>query len=83
MKFTKLVNDYTQCNKFEIQIIDEKVKIFYYDNIKNFSSNKIVISKNNRDYTVKGKNLVIETMFLEYLIISGEINLIELGKSNE
>ena len=39
--------------------------------------------KNNKDYVIKGKNLVIDTMFTEYLIITGEIFSIEIGKSNE
>ena len=83
MNLRKLVNDYVECDKFEIQIINNKVKFFYYDNIKEFSNNKIVIKYSDKDYIVKGKNMVIETMFEEYLIISGEICLIELGNKNE
>ena len=79
MNFMRLVNDYTECNKFEIQLDSSKVKVFYYDSIKNFSSGKIIILKNNKDYVIKGKNLVIDTLFTEYLIITGEIFSIEIG----
>ena len=83
MNFMRLVNDYTECNKFEIQLDSFKVKIFYYDSIKNFSSNKIIISKDKKDYVIKGRNLAIDTMFAEYLIITGEIFSIEIGNANE
>lgn len=83
MNLMRLVNDYTECNKFEIKLDSSKAKIFYYDSIKNFSSNKIIILKNKKDYVIKGKNLVIDTMFTEYLIITGEIFSVEIGKVNE
>ena len=83
MNFMRLVNDYTECNKFEIQLDSSKAKIFYYDSIKNFSSNKIIILKDKKDYVIKGRNLVIDTMFVEYLIITGEIFSIEIGNANE
>ena len=83
MNFMKLVNDYTECNKFEIQLDSCKVKIFYYDSVKNFSPNKIIILNKNKDYIIKGKNLVIDTMFTEYLIITGEIFSVEIGKTND
>lgn len=83
MNLRKLVNDYVECERFEIQIIDGKVKIFYYDSIEGFSNNKIVIKKNNNRYIVKGKKMVIETMFEEYLIISGDIYQIELEQKDE
>ena len=83
MNFMSLVNDYTECNKFEIYLDNSKVKIFYYDSIKSFSSKKIIILKNKKDYVIKGNNLVINTMFFEYLIITGEILSVEIGKDNE
>lgn len=83
MNLRKLVNDYVECERFEIQIIDGKVKIFYYDSIEGFSNNKIVIKKNDNRYIVKGKKMVIETMFEEYLIISGDIYQIELEQKDE
>ena len=83
MNLRKLVNDYVECEKFEMHIIDGKVKVFYYDSIEGFSNNKIVIKKNNKHYIIKGKKMVIETMFEEYLIISGNIYQIELEIKNE
>lgn len=83
MNVKRIVNDYVECNEFEIKIIRNKVKIYYYDKVEHFSSEKIVISKNNIDYVVDGKNLVIETMFEEIIVISGNVRKIMLGKNNE
>ena len=83
MNFMRLINDYTECNKFGIELDGSKAKIYYYDSVKNFSSNKIIILKNSKDYVIKGKNLVIDTMFTEYLIITGKIYSVEIGKENE
>ena len=83
MKLKKIIDDYVECNNFEIKIIDRKVKIYYYDNIERFTSNLIEVSSKNDRFIIKGKSLVIETMFVEYMVISGDIKMIELGYHNE
>lgn len=83
MKLKKVINDYVECNTFEIKIINKKVKIYYYDNIESFTSSVIVVSKDNDIFKIKGKSLVIETMFEEYMVISGKITAIELGCKDE
>ena len=70
-------------NEFEIKIIKNKVKIYYYDKVEHFSSEKIIVLKNNDNYIIEGKNLVIETMFEEVLVIFGNIKIITLGKKHE
>ena len=72
-----------ECNEFEIKIIKNKVKIYYYDKVEHFSSEKIIVLKNNDNYIIEGKNLVIETMFEEVLVICGNIKKITLGKKHE
>lgn len=79
----KIINDYVECNEFEIKIIKNKVKIYYYDKVEHFSSEKIIFLKNNDNYIIEGKNLVIETMFEEVLVICGNIKKITLGKKHE
>ncbi len=79
----KIINDYVECNEFEIKIIKNKVKIYYYDKVEHFSSEKIIVLKNNDNYIIEGKNLVIETMFEEVLVICGNIKKITLGKKHE
>lgn len=79
----KIVNDYVECNEFEIKIINGKVKIYYYDKIEHFSNSKIIVSKNDQKVSVEGKGLVIETMFEELVVIAGDVSQIILGKQNE
>ncbi len=79
----KIINDYVECNEFEIKIIKNKVKIYYYDKVEHFSNEKIIVLKNNDNYIIEGKNLVIETMFEEILVICGNIKKITLGKKHE
>lgn len=79
----KIINDYVECNEFEIKIIKNKVKIYYYDKVEHFSNEKIIVLKNNDNYIIEGKNLVIETMFEEVLVICGNIKKITLGKKHE
>ena len=83
MDIRKLVNDYVECNNFEIKIIDNKVKIYYYDSIDHFSSNKIIIMNNNKKYSVLGKKLVIESMYKEQIVIKGNIKSIVLENEDE
>lgn len=83
MILKKIVDDFVECNNFEVKIKDRKVRIYYYDKIDSFTSNTIVVSKSEHIIKVKGKNLVIETMFPEYIVISGSIKQLELGYINE
>ncbi len=83
MNIKKIINDYVECNEFEIKIIKNKVKIYYYDKVEHFSNEKIIVLKNNDNYIIEGKNLVIETMFEEILVICGNIKKITLGKKHE
>lgn len=78
MKLNNLLNDYVECNTFEIKIIKEKLYVYYYDRIDNFSENKIKISDQLKSIVITGKKLVIETMFKEFLVISGNIDNIKL-----
>lgn len=83
MKFRNIINNYVECNEFEISYKNKKIKIFYYDEIESFSEKKIKIKKDNLIYMIIGSNMIIETMFKEYLIISGNIYKIVLENDNE
>ena len=79
MNITKLVNDYTECNEFEIKIQDSNVKVYYYDKIINFLTTKITFLKDNKKYDIEGNNLNIQTMYKDFVIISGDIKKITIG----
>lgn len=79
MNLRNIIDNYIEVNNFEIKYINNKIKVYYYDEIDNFTSNNIVIKYKDKKINIKGKNLAIETMFKEYLIIGGNIKLIEFN----
>lgn len=83
MNLKKIINDYVECNEFEIKVKDGKVKIYYYDKVENFSNTKITISKKNQLVSIVGNKLIIETMFKEMIVISGDIEKVILGHIDE
>lgn len=83
MKLKNIIDNYVECNTFQIKIINKKIKIYYYSKIEGFSSTQIEVLNDNNIVKIKGKNLVIETMFKEYIVISGNIKSIELGYEYE
>lgn len=83
MNIKKIIDNYVECNTFEIKIIGKKVKVYYYENIESFTSNAVVITSGDDIVKINGKNLVIETMFEEYVVISGNIKSLELGSKHE
>lgn len=66
-----------------MRIINGKLKVYYHDKIEHFSDDKIVVSSNNKKYVIEGKNLIIEKMFEEVIVISGKINKIIMGNYDE
>ena len=83
MDIKKIVDKYVETGEFELKIINGKAKVYYYDKIGHFSSKKITIIGSDKKVDVEGNNLVIETLFKELLVISGNIEKITLGKVNE
>ncbi len=78
-----MINDYTESNIFILKIINNKIHVYYYDDIDNFSDKKITILNNSTNYIIKGNNLIIEKMDEEELIINGNITTIEMAYNNE
>lgn len=83
LNIRRIINDYVECNNFEIKFTNGKVIVYYHDKIEHFSSDTIIVSKEGKKYKIEGKNMVIETMFKEMIIISGTIYKITLGNKDE
>ena len=66
-------------DEFRINILNGKVNIKNYDTIGQIDSNKMVIFYENGIVTVTGKNLSLIKMLDDELLISGNIQKIELG----
>lgn len=81
LNIRKIIDDYVECNSFELKIKDKKVYVYYYEKIKHFSNNKVIISYKDEDYIIIGKKLVIETLQDEFILINGLINSIEINNN--
>lgn len=75
----RYINDIVDANIFEISFKNDKLTIYYYDEIKEFKDDVIIILKNNKKLIIKGKKLRIESLYNEYLTIKGNILSINLG----
>lgn len=75
---SKTINDFVEINNFEMIFINNKLKILYYTDIPVFKDNVIKIKYNGKMIVIKGKKLIIETMYKEYVIVSGIIEQIIL-----
>ena len=83
MKLKEIINEYTESNISEVKIVDNKIHIYYYKTIKSFSNSKIVIIIDHSTYFIEGKNLSIDSMNKEELVISGTINSINMEHYND
>ena len=75
----RYINDIVDANTFEISFKNDKLTIYYYDEIKEFKDDVIIILKNNKKLIIKGKKLRIESLYNEYIIRKGNILSINLG----
>ena len=75
---SKTINNFVEINNFEMIFINNKLKILYYTDIPVFKDNVIKIKYEDKNITIKGKKLIIETMYKEYVIVSGNIEQIIL-----
>ena len=78
-----MLNQYVECNDFEVRVVNGKVRVYYYDLVENFSSKRIIIKHKNGKFIINGNSLVIETMFPELLIINGKISSLDFGETYE
>ena len=78
-----MLNQYVECNDFEVRVVNGKVRVYYYDLVENFSSKLIIIKHKNGKFIINGNSLVIETMFPELLIINGKISSLDFGETYE
>ena len=65
-------------SKLKVIYIDNKINIVNYKSVTGFDSNKIIIDCDTKLIIVSGNNLVISKLLLDELLISGNIEKIEL-----
>lgn len=79
MELVNKFRSYLLEDEFKINISSEKVNIKNYDTIGQIDSNKMVIYYEKGTVSVIGKNLSLIKMLDDELLISGNVQRIELG----
>ena len=79
MKLFNKVRTLVGEDKFRIIILDNIINITNYDSILNISSNNIVIKKGN-NILIEGKNLELNKILSNELLIKGEISSISFNE---
>ncbi len=69
---------YLMDTTYKIIIKDNTINILNYEEIKDFSSNKIVVKTKKNITTIIGKDLVVSKMQDNEVLITGLIKTIEL-----
>lgn len=78
MRLLTRLDEYINENKYEIRIVDNIIDISNYTEIKEFSSNKIVIIYKSGKTVIEGTSLVIKVMLDNEIKITGNISNIIL-----
>lgn len=79
MKIIKKLNNYLEDNQYKIIIKDKQVNIINYDEIIDFTLNKISIRHSNKIITIEGNELYIIKMVEDEVLISGNITNIRIN----
>ena len=73
MNIKDRLNNYLNDNEYKIIIKENYVNIINYDEILDFTINKIVIKYKNKVITTEGTNLTITKMVTKEVLIEGNI----------
>lgn len=73
MTISKKITNYIFDNNFKINLTDKYINIINYDEIIDFSPNKISIKVNNKKIIIEGYNLLIKRMENNEVLITGAI----------
>ena len=80
MNIRNIINDYAECNRFEIKYVNGRVYVYYYKKIENFTSKEIIILADKK-YKVIGNKLTIDELKKEVICISGVVKSIVIDKN--
>lgn len=73
MKIMNKLNNYLYDREYKIVIKENYINIINYDEIIDFSLNKVSIKYKNKLIVIEGKNLVITKMLEQEVLITGNI----------
>lgn len=73
MRLINKLDKYLEDKNYQIIIKENKINILNFDEIIDFTSNKIIIKCINNKIEIEGKNLIIIKMLEEEILIKGII----------
>lgn len=73
MTISKKIIDYIFDTNFKINLTDKYINIINYDEIIDFSPNRISIKVNNKIIIIEGNNLLIKKMENNEVLVTGII----------
>jgi len=79
MKLMNRFNNYLTDREYKIIIKENYINVVNYDEIIDFSINKITVKYKNKLIIVEGKNLVISKMLEQEVLITGNISNIRIN----
>ncbi|MDD2181488.1 MAG: YabP/YqfC family sporulation protein [Bacilli bacterium] len=79
MNLINRMRSYLLEEEFAVNILKNKVNIINYINIDHFDINKVVIRHSEGFLKIMGKNLVVSKLLGDEVLITGDIQNIELG----
>ena len=79
MRIKDRLNNYLNDNDYKIIIKENYVNIINYDEIIDFTLNKIVVKYKNKIITTEGVNLTITKMVTKEVLITGNISSVRIN----
>lgn len=79
MKLVDRLEDYLYDNEYKIIVKKNQVDIVNYDEIIDFSLNKISIKYRNKIFVIEGTNMVISKMLDNEILITGNISNLRIN----
>lgn len=77
MKIINNFKEYINEDKCKIVIFDNKIYISHYIDIKSFDTNKFILELPDKFITLQGKNVSIQKLTKDEILINGDVNSIE------
>lgn len=79
MKLVDRLEDYLYDNEYKIIVKKNQVYIVNYDEIIDFSLNKISVKYRNKIFVIEGTNMVISKMLDNEILITGNISSLRIN----
>ena len=72
------VYEYVRDDEFRFTIFKDRIHIVNYHRIKSLNSDLVLFSDNDREFSIKGKNLILNKLLDNEVLILGEVYKIEV-----